>query len=321
MFKKNRGVSAYMTNDEKNSGQIKNDLRIEGASPGKCSRLAPEIYIQVDETSGLYALHPLLWKSQHKVVLQDWPAPGFWREILKLYAVEDEYSFCIYADRVAGLELFRHYPDRLQSLLHSFGYSLARFEDISYAASLKDYNKTLFVEKKIPLKILRLLDLAEFSNTNTVGQWGSQPGAAGLTDTFATYLLLKEINGNIIKELITGWVDLDESKRKDLLQDFEDILAKSRLPGVSVQIQNEFQKSMYAVRYPQVHSFKEQILRLERALPNDIHVDFDQKWEKNQLRIYADVENTRDLHGFISTLNENKNILILEQLINLLNQA
>jgi hypothetical protein len=290
---------------------MNDDLLLENRDMNDClrihgngSQLAPEIYISVSDNSELYAIHPLDFHCGRRMMLTDWPTPQLWREIFYLFGIHDEFSFCEYVHKISGGDILKKRHGFMHDLLQSFGYSEARFGDIGYTACLKGYKKKLFTEKKVPVKSIRLLD-----NVNDI-----------LTQNFCGFLVLKEVNGNIAREMIQHWIDLTDLSKKEVLLKFENISAGGSSDS-KLQIQEQFRKIIYDARFPEINAWKNEFELRQNQLSRAVKVGFDVKFESSSFRIYADIENKQELNHFIDAINENKNILILEQMINLLNQA
>lgn len=291
------GEMIIHTNLDIKDYNIKTELRLNG----KSSRFAPEIYLMAGDFQ-LYALHSPDVKSGHRFFLEEWPTPEFWQEIFYLNGIHDDYAFCCYADRIAHIPILRENPEHFHVILQSFGYSPSRFNDIAYTAALTGYKKELFIQKKIPVKLLRLLNDSPDS---------------GLDD-IAGYLLLKEVNGNICKEIISSWIDLNVEQKEKVLQQFSDIIQIGS-SSTNRQTGDELRRAIHFIRYPEISKLQAG-LEIERfKLPKNLRVDFDINFERNGLKIFTEVENEKQIEEFIKSIQEKRNISILEQLIKLLN--
>ena len=280
--------------------EFNESLRMEG----KCSRLAPEIYIKDDPNQILYPLHPAEWKCGHKLYLEEWPSSEFWKEIFTAYGIRDEISFSSYLHKIENCNVVKLHPERMANMLYSFGYSASRFHEIRYIAQLAGMKKRLFSEKKIPVKTIRLLE--EVSDE--------------ICDQFLKFLLLKEVNGNIAREIINNWVDLTDVDRRKVIDEFEN-LCIVRNPHSQLHLQDEFRKVLNEIRFPEITLFRKKMEDQKSKLTGNIRVSYDLTFEENTLRVYADMENNRNLEDFRKCIQDNNNIQILEQLIFLLNHA
>ena len=288
-----------MVNDFKPSGFVINDdLRIDGEG----SMLAPEIYFKYNIKNEFYALHPMGWNSDHRVILEQWPSSGLWKEILHTFGIFDELSFCKYVQKISFSEILHASSVDILSLLQSNGYSAARFNDIIYTASLSGFKRRLYVEKNIPVKLIKLMDKIKID----------------LCDNLAGFLLNKEVNGNIAKEIINSWIDLPDELKIEVIQKFE-ILRNDHLANKKIQIGDEFRKVIFSIRFPEIQAFMVKMDSMKMQLSKNINVSIDQKFEQNKIRIYTEVEDLNELQNFLMSINDNNNIIILEQMINLLN--
>ncbi|MDH4263471.1 MAG: hypothetical protein OEV78_10550 [Spirochaetia bacterium] len=279
---------------------INHELRIDGVY----STFAAEIYLKVDELNVIYALHPIKLSSAHCVILDEWPTPALWLEIFSLYGIYDVYSFCVYVNRISNSGIIQKKPQLLFSLLQSYGYSMSRFNDVTFIGGLSGYNKQLFIDKHVPVKLLRIF------NENQDELWQG----------IVKFLVLKELNGNVVKEIITNWIDLSKDTKNAVIQKYEEVCNRVN-KNSQINIAEEFRNIMYVARFPEITSLRNKLDFLKTSLSSKIKIKTDSNLENNHLMIYSEVESLDELEIYINEINKHENIIILEQMINLLNQA
>lgn len=283
---------------------ILNDFRLEAATDQeKPSCFARETYIRLDQKNFLYAIHPQPFSSPDQYIFHDFPTPKQWHEIFALFALNDAFDKACYMGRLLQTDIIQSNAALQQSCLETIGYSKERLDDLFFLLSADKTLQKLFREKKIPLKILRLLDLAD-------PHWPA----------FSKVLLKKELNSNYTKEILFLWLDLEPSQKK-LLQEQLDGLLSKLLPDSKGKLAENIYRNIHAIRFPNYHNLITDLQELLEKLPREIKTDFDPLLENKALTLSTSLQSAADLLKFRTALNQPENLLLLDQIIKKLNST
>ncbi|MDH4201046.1 MAG: hypothetical protein OEV66_11810 [Spirochaetia bacterium] len=277
---------------------LKDDLRL----PGNFSDLLPELYLVNSGQMEIFAVHPQAICSQTKIFLEQWPETNKWQSFFYHYKLTGEYNICCYLAKIIKNEYISKYPERINCVLNAAGYSPGRYDEIVFISRLKDIQKKLFAEKRIPVKILRLLDNVPEEELHRIGQ----------------FILTREINTNTAREIIFLWLDLDSHQREKLYREAQGIL-----DNLSVSSRNnmgdQFRAALHKIRFPEHARLKLEMETLKKQVKGTMEINYDSFFEENSIHVCAKLSRADEVRHFVESLNET-NIRILENMINVINK-
>ncbi|MES0490796.1 MAG: hypothetical protein ABUK01_12445 [Leptospirales bacterium] len=272
------------------------DLRL----PQKPGPLSPVVYLGPGACARIdrnIPISPVVVQSTNEIIFNEWPSSLEWKQVFEFFPFAHEIDFAHYYVKLE--KLLNLSKEQKKSILEGAGFAAGREKEIVQMDGFKEPFANLRIQKKIPVKLITLMRLNDPSESLKI----------------ASYFNNSEIKPNIVRQILSIWVDFEDDNKKQFAKKLTEI---TKITKDSQKLGKEIYNMAWVLRYPNYESYMEQIREIIAEIDENIHIEFDQFLESTYFTISGKVYTRERFIKFADALHKNKNREAIERLCSLI---